>query len=140
MDTSPPSLHLRTVLVIDDSPTIRRAIAIELRPLGVNVVEAATAQEGVSRARECAPDLITLDLHLEGGASGYDVCEELNLHEETIGIPIVMISSRPSDSERLRALASGALEYFVKPFRSSELRAFVLTMFERMARKRMRLR
>jgi len=132
MGPSSPPCSLRTVLVIDDSPTIRRAIAIELRPLGVHVVEAATAAEGVSKARECVPNLITLDLHLPEG-SGYDVCEELNLYEETIGIPIVMISSKSSAKERLHALAAGALEYFVKPFRSGELRAFVIAMFARLA-------
>jgi two-component system cell cycle response regulator len=123
----------RTVLVIDDSPTIRRVIAIELRSLGMQVIEAATAAEGVSRARDCSPDLISLDLQLPD-ASGYDVCEELNLYEETIGVPIIMISSQPSDKQRLHALAAGALEYFVKPFRSGELRRFVVEMFERLAR------
>lgn len=122
----------RTVLVVDDSATLRRAIAIELRPLGARVLEAATADEGIRLAREHCPDLITLDIHLPNG-SGYEVCEELHLYDETVGIPILMISSQPSEKQRLHALASGAFEYFVKPFRPGELRSFVVELFTRLS-------
>lgn len=126
---------VRKILVIDDSATIRRAVARELEPLGATVIEAASGEEGIHKAREHSPDLITLDIQMPT-ANGYDVCEELNLYEETIGIPVVMISSKPSDQERLRALASGAAEYFVKPFAQGDLRTFVVDLLARLTTNR----
>jgi two-component system, cell cycle response regulator len=130
-----PSQRSRTVLIVDDSATLRRAIAIELAPLNFRVVEAADGAQGIAKAREVTPDLITLDIKMPG-LSGYDVCEELKLYDETIGIPIIMISSSPSDQERLESLATGAVEYFVKPFAKGALAEFVVDLLSRLEQNR----
>jgi CheY-like chemotaxis protein len=82
----------RTILVIDDSATIRRLVDSTLSPVGYNVVLAPSAEEGVSRAREIHPDLIILD-HQLPGTTGVDVCRQLLAEESLKNIPVIASST-----------------------------------------------
>jgi two-component system cell cycle response regulator len=130
-----PSLELprrkKRVLVVDDSATVRAAIARELAELEFEVVQAGTRAEAVSQALATRPDLMTLDISMPDG-TGYEVCEELGLYEETMRMPIIMVSGRPSDRERMTAIGAGAVEYFVKPFQRGTLKEFVEDLFVRL--------
>jgi len=119
-----------TVLIIDDEPQIRRIVRTALQAPTTRVVEArdgATALELVGSER---PQLIVLDLGLPD-MSGTDVCGELR---KSTRAPILVLSARHSDSEKVALLDAGADDYVTKPFSTSELQARVRALLRRAAR------
>lgn len=114
MSTSAPR-----VLVIDDEVQIRRFLDIGLRAEGYQVLQAATAAEGLAVAATQSPDLIVLDLGLPD-REGHEVLAELRQWSTT---PVLMLSVRASESEKVRALDLGANDYVTKPFGIQELMA-----------------
>jgi two-component system, OmpR family, KDP operon response regulator KdpE len=110
-----------TVLVIDDEPQIRRVVRNALSTEEVRVVDAATAAEGIDLAAAGHPTLIVLDLGLPD-ASGIDVCREIRKWSSA---PIVVLSARHSDQEKVALLDAGADDYMTKPFSTVELQARV---------------
>lgn len=109
------------VLIIDDEPQIRRALAQMLEERGARVVCAATASEGLSLAASQSPDLVILDIGLPDLA-GDVVCRELRAWSQ---VPIVVLSARHSEAEKVRLLDLGADDYLTKPFGAAELVARV---------------
>ena len=107
------------VLVIDDEMQIRRFLDIGLRAGGYQVLQAATAAEGLALAATQAPDLIILDLGLPDG-EGHEVLAELR---QWSSVPVLMLSVRSAESEKVRALDNGANDYVTKPFGMQELMA-----------------
>jgi two-component system, OmpR family, KDP operon response regulator KdpE len=118
-----------TVLVIDDEPQIRRVVRNAVNIDGVRVIEAATGQDGIDLAAAERPDLIVLDLGLPDMA-GADVCREVRGWST---VPIVVLSARHSDDEKVRLLDSGADDYITKPFSTSELQARIRAHLRRAA-------
>ena len=117
-----------TILVIDDEPQLRRAVAAALRDTAARcVVEAATGAEGIERATEELPDLVVLDLGLPD-REGVDVCRELR---ERTSAPIVVLSARHSDLDKVQLLDAGADDYVTKPFSIPELVARVHAQLRR---------
>ena len=108
------------ILVIDDEPQIRRVVrnAVESAELG-HVIEAATGSEGIDLAAARRPALVVLDLGLPDVA-GASVCREIR---EWSDVPIVVLSARHSESEKVLLLDSGADDYITKPFGTAELQA-----------------
>jgi two-component system KDP operon response regulator KdpE len=100
------------ILVIDDEVQIRRAIANALRPMSDNVLEASTGAEGVALAATARPDLIVLDLGLPD-MDGVSVCREIRRWSAT---PIIVLSARHGESEKVELLTAGADDYVTKPF------------------------
>jgi two-component system KDP operon response regulator KdpE len=107
------------VLVIDDEAQIRRFLDIGLRAEGYQVLLAATGQEGLALAVTQTPDVIVLDIGLPD-MEGHDVLREIRTWSE---VPVLMLSVRDSESEKVRALDHGANDYVTKPFGIQELMA-----------------
>lgn len=107
------------VLVIDDEAQIRRFLDIGLRAEGYEVLQAATAAEGLAMAATREPDLVILDLGLPD-RDGHEVLSELRQWSQ---VPVLMLSVRSAETEKVRALDAGANDYVTKPFGIQELMA-----------------
>ena len=109
------------VLIIDDEPQIRKALAQVLEERGARVLDAPTGADGLALAASRMPDLVILDIGLPDMA-GDVVCRELRAWSQ---VPIVVLSARHSEAEKVRMLDLGADDYLTKPFGSAELVARV---------------
>jgi len=116
-----------TILVIDDEPQIRRVVRNALESDIVRVIEAATGREGIDLAAAERPDLIVLDLGLPDVA-GASVCAELRRWSSA---PIVVLSARHSEHEKVALLDAGVDDYVTKPFGTAELKARVRAQLRR---------
>ena len=116
-----------TILIIDDEMQIRRVVRNAFQAAGAKVVEAATGSEGIDRAAAGRPDLIILDLGLPDIA-GADVCREIR---KWSGAPILVLSARHSDEEKIALLDAGADDYVTKPFSTPELQARARALLRR---------
>ncbi|MBI1797223.1 MAG: response regulator [Candidatus Eisenbacteria bacterium] len=108
------------ILIVEDVPTILTALRMRLEAEGFTVAEARDGVEAIDRARERHPDLIVLDLMLPR-LSGERVCEVLRGDPQLRGVPIVVLSARVGESERLRAFAAGADAFLSKPYDVAQL-------------------
>jgi two-component system KDP operon response regulator KdpE len=113
------SLALARVLVIDDEPQIHRLLRSVLGVAGYSVERADTGIEGLRLARSRAPDAVLLDLGLPD-ISGHEVLARLRSFS---GVPVIMLSARDSEADKVSALDNGADDYIVKPFGVGELLA-----------------
>ena len=114
-------MSVATILVIDDEPQIRKLLRIVLTAQGFSVSEADNGANGLARAAADAPDLIVLDLGLPD-LDGTDVVRQIR---EWSKVPILILSVRQAEVEKIEALDAGANDYVVKPFGSGELMARV---------------
>ena len=119
------------VLVVDDNLRTREAMALYLRHAGYAVDLAATGPDALSAAASARPDLIVLDLMLPG-LDGLDVCRVLR---ERTDVPIIMVTARATEEDKLEGLRSGADDYVTKPFSPRELVARVATVLRRAGRR-----
>lgn len=115
-ETSRP---VQTALVIDDEPQIRRLLRVTLEANGYRVVEAVNGHEGVIQAAQRRPDVVLLDL----GLPDLDGLEVLRRIREWSRVPIVILTVRDQEEDKIAALDSGADDYVTKPFNSGELLA-----------------
>jgi two-component system KDP operon response regulator KdpE len=118
-----------TVLIVDDEPQIRRVMRTTLTSQGYAVVEAKTGEEALQKFRSDHPGLILLDVNLPG-ISGLDVCREIR---QSSDIPIVMLTVRNTERDKVQALDAGADDYVVKPFGAQELLARIRAAVRRSA-------
>jgi two-component system KDP operon response regulator KdpE len=107
------------VLVVEDEPHMRRLLKLTLQSNGLRFAEATSAREALSRIRSQPPDLILADLGLPQG-DGLDVIRETRRHSL---VPIVVLSARTQEADKIEALDAGADDYVTKPFASGELLA-----------------
>ncbi len=117
----------KTVLVIDDEPKISGLCRDYLRVAGYSVLTPADGALGLAVARRERPDLVVLDLMLPG-MDGLDVCRELR---REVDVPIIMLTARVDESDRLVGLELGADDYLTKSFSPRELVARVRTVLRR---------
>jgi two-component system KDP operon response regulator KdpE len=115
------------VLVVDDEPQIRRVVRNVLAADDIRVLEAATGQQAIDLAAAERPALIVLDLGLPD-TPGIDVCREIRGWSSA---PIIVLSARHSDQEKVALLDAGADDYMTKPFSPSELQARVRAQLRR---------
>ena len=108
-----------TVLVIDDEAPIRRFLDIALRAEGYRVLQASTADDGLALAATRTPDLVILDLGLPD-REGHEVLAELR---QWSAVPVLVLSVRDTEAEKVRALDHGANDYVTKPFGVQEVMA-----------------
>jgi two-component system KDP operon response regulator KdpE len=108
-----------TILVIDDEPQIRKFLRISLASQGYKVLEAGTGDDGLTQAALSKPDLLVLDLGLPD-MDGQDV---LSQFREWSAVPVLVLSVRASEGEKVRALDAGANDYVTKPFGIQEFLA-----------------
>jgi len=109
------------ILVVDDEPQIRKFLEISLRSEGYAVLEAATGREALERLATRGADLVVLDLGLPD-LEGHEVLRELRAWSR---VPVIVLSVRASENEKVRALDAGAHDYVTKPFGIQELMARV---------------
>ena len=120
------------ILVVEDDRDIAELIRHYLERAGHGVELLASGSEAVLRAREQAPDVLILDLMLPG-MSGLEVCRALRGDPETARLPIIMVTARAQESDRVLGLDSGADDYITKPFSTRELVARVAAVLRRAA-------
>ena len=108
------------ILVAEDERDIRELIGFTLRFAGFEVVLAVNGLEAIEKAPLERPDLIMLDVRMPK-MTGYETCRRLKENPETTDIPVVFLSAKGQDGEIEQGLASGALEYIVKPFAPDDL-------------------
>jgi two-component system phosphate regulon response regulator PhoB len=120
------------VLVVEDEAPIRELLSYNLRAEGFEVAGAETGEEAELLLVEDRPDLVVLDWMLPG-VSGIELCRRLRTRVETSTIPIIMLTARGEEGDRIRGLATGADDYVVKPFSLPELMARVRAILRRSA-------
>src|SRR6185312_1356539 len=116
-----------TILVIDDEPQLRRAMKATLSSIGYAVVEVKTGEEALAVLDELRPDLILLDLNMPG-IGGLETCRSIR---ERSDVPIIILSVRNNEIDKVHALDAGADDYVTKPFGIQELLARVRAAMRR---------
>ncbi len=115
------------ILVVDDEPAVTDLLAYNLRKAHYEVIVVTNGQDALRLAREASPDLILLDLMIPE-VDGLDVCRELR---KTSGVPIIMITARGEEIDRVVGLELGADDYITKPFSVRELMARIKAVLRR---------
>lgn len=116
----------RTILVVDDEPNIRELCRLYLEQEGFQVTEAPDGPTALQQSSEQRPDLVVLDVMMPG-KSGFDVCKEL----APKGIPVLLLTARSDEFDRILGLELGADDYLTKPFSPRELVARVKAILRR---------
>ena len=119
-----------TILIVEDEADLAVLLRYNLEAEGFRVATATSGDEAVERIRDGVPDLILLDWMLPG-LSGIELCRRWRAREETARTPIIMITARGEEEERVRGLATGADDYVVKPPKPMELLARVAALGRR---------
>ncbi len=120
----------KTILIVDDEPKIVQICRDYLSAAGFGVINAETGPLGLAAARRDRPDLIVLDLMLPG-VDGLDVCRTLRQDPQMNTIPIIMLTARVEETDKLIGLELGADDYITKPFSPRELVARVRAVLRR---------
>jgi two-component system phosphate regulon response regulator PhoB len=118
------------VLVVEDEPAQREILAYNLEAEGFEVSRAENGEEALMLVDEDMPDIIVLDWMMPN-LSGIEVCRRLKMRSETRGIPVIMLSARSEEVDRVRGLETGADDYVVKPYSVIELMARVRSQLRR---------
>ncbi|HEV7277112.1 MAG TPA: phosphate regulon transcriptional regulator PhoB [Devosiaceae bacterium] len=121
-----------TILIVEDETDIALLMRYNLEAEGFRVVTVEHGEEAMEQTRDSLPDLILLDWMLPG-LSGIELCRRWRAREDTAQIPIIMITARGEEEERVRGLATGADDYIVKPFSVPELVARVQALLRRVS-------
>ena len=108
------------VLVVDDEAAQRAMLSYNIEAAGYRVITAADGEEALLRVQEEAPDIVLLDWMLPR-LSGIEVCRQLKIRPETRDIPVIMVSARTEEADRVRGLETGADDYVLKPYSVAEL-------------------
>ena len=118
------------ILVVEDEPAQREVLSYNFAAEGFSVTTAENGEEALLLVGEIAPDIIVLDWMLPN-VSGIEVCRRLKSRSETRGIPVIMLSARSEEVDRVRGLETGADDYVIKPYSIVELVARVRTQLRR---------
>ncbi|HEX4943309.1 MAG TPA: phosphate regulon transcriptional regulator PhoB [Usitatibacteraceae bacterium] len=120
------------ILVVEDEPAIQELIALNLRQAGQRAVLADSAEQAMEQIREELPDLVLLDWMLPG-QSGLELARRLRGDARTRNLPIIMLTARGGEEDKLRGLETGADDYITKPFSVKELQARIKAVLRRRA-------
>jgi two-component system, OmpR family, phosphate regulon response regulator PhoB len=118
------------ILIVEDEDALSMLLRYNLEAEGYDVQTVAHGEEAETQLKERAPDLVVLDWMLPG-LSGIELCRRLRARPETRQLPIIMLTARGEESEKVRGLATGADDYVVKPFSVPELLARVRALLRR---------
>jgi two-component system phosphate regulon response regulator PhoB len=121
-----------TILVVEDEPDIQDLIAYNLEKAGHAVVRAGSGEQARDRVREVLPDLVLVDWMLPG-MSGMDLTRWLRGNKRTSDIPLIMLTARGTESDKLAGLDLGADDYMTKPFSTRELNSRIRAVLRRRA-------
>ena len=119
-----------TILVVEDDPALAELLRYNLTREGFEVELAADGDAALAVAEDSPPDLVVLDWMIPG-LSGIEVCRRLRRREASRAMPIVMLTARGEETDRIEGLESGADDYIVKPFSPSELAARIRAVLRR---------
>lgn len=123
------------ILIIEDESALVVLLRYNLEAEGYRVSVATTGEEAKLLLDEERPDLVILDWMLPG-VSGIEICRQIRARPETRAIPVIMLTARGEEGDRVRGLSTGADDYVVKPFSVAELMARVKTILRRAAPER----
>jgi two-component system phosphate regulon response regulator PhoB len=118
------------ILIVEDEEPLSLLLRYNLEAEGYRVETLARGDDADTRLREQVPDLLILDWMLPG-VSGIELCRRLRARDDTKSLPIIMLTARGEESERVRGLATGADDYIVKPFSVPELLARLRALLRR---------
>ena len=119
----------RTVMIVDDSPTVRKILSMTLERAGYGVVSAADGEAALDTLANAVPDLILLDISMPK-LDGYEVCKRVKADARTAHVPVVMLSGKDAFFDKVKGRMAGATEYLTKPFATPAVLAAVGRMFE----------
>lgn len=118
------------VLIVEDEASQREILAYNLEAEGFDVSRAESGDDALTVFEEVAPDIVVLDWMLPG-VSGIEICRQLKRRDVGQGVPIIMLSARTEESDRVRGLETGADDYVTKPYSVAELMARVRAQLRR---------
>ena len=121
----------RTILVIDDEPELVKLLDYNLSKAGYLVISAKDGESGLAAARKHAPDAIILDIMMPG-LDGWEVCKRLRQDPATASLPLLMLTAKGEEGDRVLGLELGADDYVTKPFGVRELIARVKALLRRL--------
>lgn len=120
-----------TMLLVEDDPALAELVSWNFRREDFDVRQTADGEEAMLMAQEAAPDIVLLDWMIEGSISGLEVCRRLRRQTSTQNVPIIMLTARGEEEDRVRGLETGADDYVTKPFSPRELIARVNAVLRR---------
>jgi len=120
------------ILLVEDEPAIQELIAFNLTQAGHHVLRASTAEAALTLVKNALPDLVLLDWMLPG-ISGIEVAKRLRADERTRHVPIIMLTARSDEQDKIVGLETGADDYITKPFSPRELLARIKAVLRRRA-------
>ena len=123
-------MKIKKVLIVDDEPDIVQLISYNLKKEGFHIATALDGEEALTKVREGHLDLVILDLMLPG-IHGMELCRILRNNPKTAHVPIIMLTARGEESDKIRGLETGADDYMTKPFSPKELIARVKAILRR---------
>lgn len=118
------------VLIVEDEVAIVTLLRYNLEKEGFAVITAGDGEEAVNMVKEHRPDIVVLDWMLPK-MTGIEVCKQIRWHQDSKNTPVIMLSARGEEGDRIRGLDSGADDYMVKPFSPSELVSRIKAVFRR---------
>jgi len=116
--------HESTILIVDDSASVRKLVELTLRRSGYSVISAVSGVSALATLAETRPDLILLDVMLVS-LDGFQLCRAIRHHPDFTDIPIIILSGRESEADRQTGLDAGVDAYLTKPFKPNQLTSIV---------------
>ena len=120
-------MAIKTVLVVDDSPTDRQHLTDMLAKAGYKVTGAASAEEAIAKVKQNKPDLVLMDVVMPG-QNGFQATRALATDEATKHIPIIICSTKGQETDKVWGMRQGAKDYVVKPIKPGELLAKIAAL------------
>ncbi|MDD3764777.1 MAG: response regulator [Nevskiales bacterium] len=118
---------MASIMIVDDSPTDVQKLRAMLEKAGHAVSEATSGQDAIARVRAEKPDAVIMDVVMPG-VNGFQATRTLSKDPATAHIPVIVVSSKDQETDRVWALRQGAKEYLVKPVREADLLAKINTV------------
>jgi twitching motility two-component system response regulator PilH len=111
---------MASILVVDDSPTEIHVFKTMLEKNGFEVTTAQSGEEGIERAKQVKPDLILMDVVMPG-LNGFQATRQLGNDAETSNIPVIIVTTKDQETDKVWAMRQGAKDYIVKPAKEADL-------------------
>ena len=108
------------ILIVDDSPTEVHVLTTMLTKNGHDIIVATTGEEGVDLAKSEQPDLVLMDVVMPG-MNGFQATRQLSKNTDTAGIPVIMVTTKDQETDKVWAMRQGAKDYIVKPVQEKAL-------------------
>src|SRR5574340_1270623 len=121
-----------TILIVEDEPAIRELLVLNLQQAGHRPVAAASAEQALAQLRDTLPDMILLDWMLPG-ISGVEFARRIKADARIREVPIIMLTARGDEQDKITGLETGAEDYITKPFSPRELAARIKAVLRRRA-------